>query len=208
MKKIPLIITLVLLLALWYLPTGAVAEDSYVTFKGGWSAPLDDSGDSDNGAAWEIAAGHNFTPNFGVEFGIGRFENEGSDSGATPPGREWNSTRKITVTPVTVTARGILPLEKLSLYAGAGIGLYFWEGETDCTYQGGSLSIKGDDRVSGVHIVAGLEYNFTPEVFAGVEAKWVVTENIEYSGANDEVAGKTSGHINGKIYAAKVGFRF
>ncbi|GAI68586.1 unnamed protein product [marine sediment metagenome] len=208
MKKITSILILTLLFVFCYSPAAAIAKDNYVVIKAGKYMPTGDLDDFDNAFLGELAFGHNFTPNFGVEFGIGHFETEASYSGYNVYLGNWSETDKASVTPVTVTARGIVPVEKVSLYAGIGVGIYFVKGEADLTSEAVNLSLDDDDQVPGIHALVGIEYNFTPEAFIGIEAKHTWTDDAEFSGSINGIPLEVKTNLNGYNIAAKVGFRF
>lgn len=208
MRRITFSLVLVLLLVFCYSPV--IAKDNYVVIKAGKYLPtgdLDDEG-FDNAFTGEVAAGHNFTPNFGVEFGIGHFETDASHSYYIPEDDNLVEKDTVSITPVTVTVRGIIPAEKMSVYAGIGAGIYFVSGEIDFILHDVTLSLEDDDRVLGVHALVGFEYNFTPETFIGIEAKHTWTEEAEF---RDSIAGipfEAETNLDGFNIMAKIGCRF
>ncbi len=183
MRKTVLGLILVLLFVFCYSP--AIAKDNYVAVKAGKYLPTGDLNDEDFDDAFmgEVAIGHNFTPNFGLEFGVGHFETKASYSGYDVVIGNWSETNKVSVIPATLTARGIIPIEKASFYVGLGAGIYFVKAEAGFTSDVIALSFDDDDRVLGVHALIGVEYNFTPETFIGIEAKHTWTEDAEFSGS-------------------------
>lgn len=70
----------------------------------------------------------------------------------------------MTLVPVTVTGKGILPLGDVELFAGAGIGAYFAKADL------GSQSY--DDTALGWNILAGVNFNVMPNLLFGTEIKY------------------------------------
>ena len=208
MKRLGFILVLAIILTLPCAAVNAYAADNYFAIKAGIFTPTGDLEDCDDAIQGEIAIGHNFNPNFGLEFGIGHFETDWTSSGYYPSIGNWSETDEVEVTPVTITARGIIPIDKLSLYAGAGAGLYFVTGKATLTSDVIDVSMDDDDMVPGVHVLAGIEYNLTPEVFAGIEAKNTWTEAAKFKGSAYGVPIKVESDLNGYNIAAKIGFRF
>jgi len=216
MKRLGFMLVLAIILTLPCAAVNAIAGDNYFAIKAGIFTPTGDLEDFDNAFQGEIAIGHNFNPNFGLEFGIGRFETDATYGygGYDSEIGNWSGseTDEVTVTPVTITARGIIPIDKLSLYAGAGVGLYFATGEVAVTGTSdiGNVSFSGDDddMVPGVHVLAGIEYNLTPEVFAGIEARNTWTETAKFEGLIYGVPIEAESDLNGWNIAAKIGYRF
>lgn len=210
MKKTVLALILAVAIIFCFSPGISIANDNYLTLKVGVYSPTGDLKDADFNNAFngEVAIGHNFTRNFGVEFGIGHFETKATYSGYNYYLGNYSETDKVSVTPITLTARGIIPIEKVSLYAGAGIGLYFASGKADLTSRVINVSLSDNTNVLGFHVLAGLEYNFTPKVFAGIEAKHVWTEKASFSGTVYGIPIKVETNLNGFNMAAKIGFRF
>jgi len=208
MKKIVLILILTLPVMTFGQPATVIATESYMAIKGGIYEPTGDLEEFDRTAYGEIAIGHNFTPNFGLEVGFGGFETEYAESGYDYRTGNWNGTIETQAKAIMITARGIIPIDKLSLYAGAGAGIYFVEGDLTFTSEAGNLSFSDDDRIPGIHVMAGVEYNLTPEIFAGIEAKYTMTEDAEFklTAYGETLTVETD--FNGYNVAAKVGFRF
>lgn len=155
------------------------------TFNGGSTSHLD----SKTGFAGEIAVGHYILPMLAVELGAGYFESKGSP--VAQPGEA-----KLKVVPLLATAKLLLPLGPFEPYGLFGIGAYF----TDLELHGNSGALRGSSEITyGLHAGAGVNFNFTDRVFAGLEGK--------YLWAEDSFGGE---HIrmDGFVTTADIGFRF
>jgi opacity protein-like surface antigen len=145
--------------------------------------------DSKTGFAGEIALGHYFMPMLAVELGVGYFESKGSP--AAQPGEA-----KLTVVPLTVTGKVLLPLGLLEPYGLFGIGAYI----SDLDVSGSEQNFRTSTEITyGLHLGAGLNLNFHPTMFAGLEAKYLWAEP---SFGGNHVA------LDGFITTANLGFRY
>ena len=198
MKKTVLALFLVLTVALIGIaPSVSLAEypSNYVVLKGGIYSPSKDfdvgniNVDSKTGFDGEVAIGHYFLPVFATELGVGYFESKGS--AAAQPGE-----LKLKVVPVTLTAKGLLPFGPIEPYGEFGIGGYITKAEVSGTIGNFSGSTKG---VFGLHAGAGVNFNFTQNVFLGVEAR--------YLWAKPSFGGQDI-KLDGFTVTADLGFRF
>lgn len=148
------IVALVAMATLVSVPAFAERTDNYGGIKLGVYSPRSHflkGQDFGNGFDGELALGHYFTPNLASEVGLGYFE---TTSGSN----------EITVVPLTLTGKGILPLGKFELYAGAGIGAYIASSEL--------YGISYSDTALGWHILTGVNFNVMRNLFFGVEIKY------------------------------------
>ena len=108
-------IALVAMASLVSVPAFAEQLENYGAVKLGIYSPrsyFSNGNDFSKGFDGELALGHYFHRHLAGEVGLGYFRTTaGSD--------------QMTVIPVTVTGKGILPLGDVELFAGAGIGAYF-----------------------------------------------------------------------------------
>jgi opacity protein-like surface antigen len=158
-------------------PSVSLAESpmNYMILKGGIYSPSQtfdvsninggtiDHVDPKTGFNGEIAFGRYILPVLATELGVGYFESKGSP--AALPGEAT-----LKVVPVTLTAKGILPMGPIEPYGEFGIGAYI-----------AKLSVTGDlehfdsssKSVFGLHAGAGVNFNITPNVFLGVEGRYI-----------------------------------
>jgi len=167
--------------------------------------------DFDTGFGGEAFAGYRFMPYFGLEGGAGYYQSEWSDS-ENFDGIEVDLKQTISAIPLTLTAKGFLPLgDKARLYAGAGIGAYIAkhkvEGSAEIPGSGGVTvndSATGDDVVFGYHAVFGGEFMVSQAVGLQLEAKWFKAEpEFEY----DEFDETSKGDIGGIMISFGVLFQ-
>ncbi|HHP7234726.1 MAG TPA: outer membrane beta-barrel protein [Desulfobacterales bacterium] len=181
-------------------PLAAFGQDNYLAFKAGFYTPngdlTDDGADFDSGFSGEIAWGHYVTPNFVLEPVVGYFE---TDDSFSDPLASFSF--DISVIPITITAKGIMPLQFGEVYLGAGIGLYYTQIDADVTFMGMSASDDDSDTVFGGQIVAGANFDLASNWFLGFEGKYLLTEEAE---AFDDSLGAD---LNGYILSAVLGYR-
>jgi len=194
-----------------------VPKLNYVALKFGAYFPQSNDLETwSNGFNGELAFGHYFNPNMAGEVGIGYFETKADFAGNTVLGRATEND-KITVLPVTVTGKAIIPLggkdgsrgaSPGELYIGAGIGAYFAKGESDIFIQSrGSASQSSNDVAFGAHVVAGGSFNATQNIFIGVEMKYLWVKP-SFSGTFFGVPISLDPELDGFTATANLGFRF
>lgn len=174
---------------------------NYLAIKGGVYSPSDSydlndfnggsttSLDSKTGFAGELAVGHYFLPMVALEAGVGYFQSEGS--AVAQPGET-----KLKVVPVTATGKVLFPIGIFEPYGLFGIGAYF----TKLDVSGNSGNFSGSSEITyGLHAGGGVNFNFTTDIFAGLEAK--------YLWAKPSFGGQDL-NLDGFITTADIGFRF
>lgn len=192
------------------MPTRDVTHNSnYFTFKGGiYSPESDDLEDFDTRFGGEIAFGHYFHPNFALELGIGYFETEGTLNGFDPILGKWSEKDEITAVPLTLTAKGVLPLRNVDLFAAAGIGVYFVQFESDIsTSTFGAFSFDDDDTVFGFNLGLGTNFYITQNVFFRIEGKYLWAE-AEFEESFLGIPIEFEVDLDGFIVTGSTGFRF
>lgn len=176
-------------------PTG------YLALKGGVYSPSDSHDidnfnagnrshlDSKTGFSGEIAIGQYFTPMLAIELGAGYFESKGSEF--AQPGEI-----KLKVVPVIATGKVCLPIGPIEPYGLFGIGAYF----TKLDVSGNDRSFSGSSEITyGLHAGAGVNINFSDNVYLGVEGKYIWAEP-SFSGQHIK--------LDGFIPSAVIGLRF
>ena len=164
------------------MPAAQAQSPYYVTAKLGVYSPQSDDMDAvgfNNGLSTEVQVGRRIHENFAAELGLGYFGSSTDEVGGVKA--------KLSVIPLTATAKGILPFGQLELYGLGGAGLYVSKVEV------GSLS--DDDTSLGLHLGAGAQYAVTPQLSLGLETRYVIAE------VND-------GDINGLLVNGAVAFHF
>ena len=177
MKRIALLSALLVLVGL---PVFAESPANYAAVKlGGYLPQANDVEDFDDSLYGELAVGRYFHPNFAGEFGIGYTKSDGSGG------------RDLTIIPVTLGVKGVLPMGNVEPFATLGVGLYYSEAK--------GPGFSEDDTVFGFFAGAGVNYNFASNMFLGVEGKYFFAEPS--FGPNDV-------EIDGVNLTVNLGFRF
>jgi opacity protein-like surface antigen len=168
-------------------PYSSMGQDkpNYVVLRGGAYFPTGDLEKKgfENGYGGEIAYGRYFLRNFAAELGSGYYHTDHNGG-------------IIRIAPITITAKGILPFETSELYVGLGAGRYVVDSDIK----------EFDDHkwISGGHILAGYNYNITPNYFIGIEGKYIMTEHAEFESGT----AKLSIDLDGITVMASAGIRF
>jgi opacity protein-like surface antigen len=185
-------------------------KPGYITIKAGTYTPTGDLDDFHTDFYGEFAFGRYLNPNFALEAGIGYSKTEATESGVGHPLLgSWVADGEVTVIPITLTAKGVYPGETFELYGGAGIGVYFGDFEIDYTTTlAGNPTFDDDDTVFGVHILAGLNFDVSDDIFIGVEGKYIWTEEGDVSDISGGLAFEGEADLNGYMVTANIGFRF
>jgi opacity protein-like surface antigen len=195
---------------LFFFPYSVFGQDSsnYFMVKAGLYSPtgdLDDD-DFDDGFNGELSFGHYFSPHCSLEGAIGYIT---TDMSETEPGfPPINIDVDILAVPLTLTAKGIYPINNIEFYGGAGIGIYLWKAELDGS--AGAVSDSDDDGGAefGFHIMAGVNFNISDNLFLGIEAKHIWTGEVT---AEFELVGfpvEEEADLNGFTITGLIGFRF
>jgi len=212
-SKIVAAILAVLIVTATPVATQLFAEEStrlnYVVAKTGIYNPTGDLDSFDTGLNIEGAFGRYFHKNFLIEGGVGLFGTEDDIQGTSAILGTYTETDTITAVPLTITAKGILPLDKLELFAGAGVGIYFTEVDAELNTSAlGTFNVNDADIVMGVHVTGGGIYNFNERFFFGIDGKYFSTEKAEYDGV---ILGRSitlKGDLTGYTVNGFFGYRF
>ena len=149
----------------------------------------------DNSFAGELTMGTYYTRNLALEANVGYFQTEASQTI-----NDTTENDKLWAIPLTVTFKGVLPLDPVELFAGGGIGAYFATLDADgSNAQLGSFSNSGHATALGGHAVVGMNVS-TKKFILGVEGRYIFTSSIELLGSKVNLDGFT---VTGVL-----GFRF
>ena len=173
-------------------------------FTGG----LDDA-DYDAGIAFNATYGRYLGKNFAVEGTIGFFGTEQDFSGSTGVAGAYTREDKILVSSVLGTLKGELPLGPVTIYAGAGVGVYYAALDSEIeTTSLGSFDVDEGDAVFGVHLVVGGSYDITPRVFVGAQGMYRWTGDLDIDKTTGTVPVRVDGDLDGFAVTLSAGFRF
>jgi opacity protein-like surface antigen len=169
---------------------------NYAQLKiGGFFPQTNDLDHFDAGGNIEVGIGHRVAPGFAIEGNLGYFETKGTFN--LPGIGSVDETFK--VMPLTLSFKGQVFFDRFEPYAEAGIGVYFIKDELNGTVLGFSGSDSENDTQLGLHVGLGANYNITPQVFLGVEGRylWLRTDTF---GVNVQ--------LDGFLLTANLGYRF
>ena len=180
------------------------ANPFYIAIKPGVYFPQ--SGTLDTGLSGEFAFGYRFNPNIAGEFGLGFFNTKGE---VTVPGTNVHQDFHIYVYPATFTLKAILPYKKWEFSALGGGGVYLVFRPYDYNdYYHHHHDDYDYDVIFGGYLGAGIQYNITPRIFAGVEGKYLWTDKVKYRYGGYATPFEAEFRMDGIISTAVVGFRF
>jgi len=166
MKKMLLMLSVLLVSA-----SASCASDFYFSAKGGAffpSAPKS-SRSPKTGYNHEIAIGAKMHPNLALEVGGGNYASDRIESWRQTSGTTPGGDRSVSVIPVTITLKGILPLGMVDLFAGGGGGYYYATLKSKLY----STIIETNADATGYHFVGGFDVNLTDSTAIGAEIKQV-----------------------------------
>lgn len=174
---------------------------SYVDFKAGVFLPqsndLDSSGNSLSG---ELALGARFSNHFAAEVAIGAFSvDEIPFSGFNQSGEFSTGTADVTLFPVTINLKFIYPIQSADLYLEGGGGIFIAQGDLTATTGSSAVFDTLSDFPFGFQIGLGGEIPVNPQVFAGLDVRYI------YTRADFDVDSFT---ISGMAVSAIIGYRF
>jgi outer membrane protein W len=159
--------------------SAAAADRGYFSVKGGSFLPNGKGGAAsltsfNSGYSAEVAVGYRAENYAALEIGTGLYSASSEVSNA-----DLSSKKTLYGVPVTATAKAILDLEKLELFAGAGLGYYFAFIDNDLNFTQGSLApVKESSHGSalGYHLVLGGDYKVSERFRLGADFKYFVAK--------------------------------
>lgn len=201
MKKIALL-AIVSLSLVAMITNVAQAENfsSYAVLKAGVFMPQHDDLDGfDDAFNGEAAFGAYIDKNLALEIGIDWFKTDSTVSAGTTRTKVEIETMSV----ILLSLKGFYPIGIFEPYIFGGVGYYSVQG--DIRIKSPTSSGKGSDIVNalGWHLGLGANFNITPRLFVGAEAKYLWAEpELEMGSKVNQV------NIDGLITTANVGFRF
>jgi opacity protein-like surface antigen len=211
-------VLLISLMLVFLFPSYVSAQENifYLTVKPGLYSPqTNDLEDFDTGFNGEISFGRQYNKNFAAEMGLGYFTTKGEQrSSGRVNGITYSATadEQITVVPVTLTLKGIYPINKWELFALGGIGAYIVSGDLKLNIAANGLSIsdtvEDTKTIFGAHLGLGVHYNITPTFFVGVEGKYLLTSEAKLKGELSTIPVEAKFNLNGILATAVIGLRF
>lgn len=184
MRRIALLSILLVLVGV-----SAFAETpaNYAALKlGGYLPQADDVEDFDNSFYGELAYGRYFHKNLAVEFGVGYTKSSGSGP---------SDGVDLTIIPFTAAVKGVLPMGDFEPFATLGVGAYYAKAEGNNALG----SLDETDTAFGYFAGVGANYNFSGNMFLGLEGKYFFAKPS---------FGSVDAKIDGINLTANLGFRF
>lgn len=161
--------------------SAAAMETGYFSVKGGAFLPNSKGGGSgnslqtfDSGYDAEVAVGFRPEPYAAIEIGTGFYTASGTvtDAGS-------RSEKTLYGIPLTATAKAILDLDKVELFAGAGVGYYFAFIDNKIDFSNGGIAPvqeSSHNSALGYHLLLGADYKVSRNFRLGADFKWFVVE--------------------------------
>jgi opacity protein-like surface antigen len=182
--------------------TAHAESKDYFVLKGGIYKPQSsDLSDFSTGFNGEIAYGHYFDRNWALEFGTGYFVTKANQEAQYP--FKASADLDLKTVPLTVTLKGIIPVDNWEFYGIGGIGGYFVFANVDVDYIGGRhVSDSENKALFGGFLGIGTQYNITPAVFLGIEGKYLWTTKTTFTNTDKDVG------LEGIQATINLGYRF
>ncbi len=173
-----------------------------------FSDDLDDAG-YDEGIAANVTYGRYLGKYIAIEGTLGSFYTDQDFSGNTGVAGSYTREDEILVNALLVTLKGEIPIGPVTLYSGAGMGVYYadFHAEIDTRNLGG-FDVDDDDTVFGVHLVAGVNYDITERLFIGAEGLYRWTGDLDINRIPATVPVQLEGDLDGLAVTLSVGYRF
>lgn len=173
-----------------------------------FSADLDDAG-YDAGIASHATYGRYLGKYLAVEATMGFFVAQPDFSGSTGVAGSYKREDTLVVSSLLATLKGEIPVGSLRLYAGAGVGVYHADLDTEVeTANLGDFDMNDDDTVFGTHVVVGGSYDITPRIFAGVEGRYRWTGDLDIDKTTGTVPVQIKDDLEGFTVTFSAGLRF
>jgi len=174
-----------------------------------FSADLDDAGYDDVGVAFDASWGRYLGKHLVIEGTVGYLYTDQDFSGSTGVAGSYTREDKFGVSSLLVTLKGEIPAGPVTLYGGAGAGVYYAKLDTEIeTSNLGDFDTDDDDTVFGVHVVVGGYHNITQRLFVGVEGLYRWTDDLEINKTTGTVPVQLNGDLDGLAVTLSAGYRF
>jgi opacity protein-like surface antigen len=201
MKRVSILFCVLFIIILSFPVTGLAdgKKGGYAILKAGAFFPTEDLEDADFDSSFngELVLGTYYNPNLALECAIGYYQTDRSVRF-----QDVKEEDDLFVVPITANIKGVLPLNGVELYGGAGFGVYIVHIDADVSGPD-IVDISDDDdsdAVLGAQVMAGVNVDISRKIFLGVEAKYIFTDKADLF--NSEI------NLDGLIVTGNIGYRF
>lgn len=116
---------------------------------------------------------------------------------------------KLSVVPITVTAKVVFPSDGVEVFGGVGFGFYMADFKSSVRGSSlGSFTFKDDDTAFGAHFVAGANFNVSKQWYVGFEGKYIFTTDVRFEQTVSGTPIIAEGDMDGMLATFVVGYRF
>ncbi len=193
----------------------ALAEESkkpnYVQGQLGILLPTSDLDDGgfDPGGGVSLGYGRYITDNLIVEVSLDSFASERDFRGFNVHAGNYDVEDTVLISSLQFTLKGETSIEALDIFYGGGVGAYAVTLDSEIeSSRLGSFDKDDSDAVLGLHLVAGANYNISTSFYAGIEAKYRWTDDVDLSQTVVSIPLEYSGDLSGYTVMGTFGFRF
>ena len=158
-------------------------EQTYLSVRGGVFMPNSEKGDDYQGLSYfdtgyniDVAIGYRPVSYAAIEVGTGFYSAEG-----TINRQDYTIDRTLSGVPITLTVKGIQEFDRLTLSAGAGVGLYQGFMDNKISYSDGSPGVDESNHGTAVGYQAVFDADFK------VNDHWAVGVNFKWFSARPEI---------------------
>ncbi|MBU0674511.1 MAG: porin family protein [Proteobacteria bacterium] len=187
-------------------------QQNFLQVKVGMFQPTSDLDDAgyDTGGNIAIAYDRYLSRYLILEGAIDLSATENNDlSGNTAATGKYDLDNTLAVSSVLVTLKGEYPLGPVSVFGGAGGGIYGVTLNSEIDSETLGTFTKDDtDAVFGVQVTAGANYDVTERIFVGIEGTYRWTDEVKMNKTVASVPVMYSGDLDGYSVTVNTGFRF
>lgn len=149
-------------------------EQTYLSVRGGVFMPNSEKGDDYQGLSYfdtgyniELAVGYRPVSYAAIEVGTGFFSASGEITK-----QDYSIDRTLYGVPITLTVKGIQEFDRLTLSAGAGVGLYQGFMDNEISFQNTPVDESNHGTAVGYQAVFDADFKINDNWSAGANFKW------------------------------------
>lgn len=190
----------------------SIADDYYLSVKGGSLFPNTDTAGLNyfkTGYNVEVAVGTRIHRYLAIEAGAGYFESEKNGSTSIISVDTFGNitrtdfTPKVSVIPITLTLKGVVPINMVDLFIGGGGGGYYAKYKNKLETNTFGWVFDGNGNAFGYHVVGGVDINISNSLAVGAEIKHIfVKPDFDFSEFKEKI------RLDGTIVNASLKYKF